>query len=128
MVVVPVIPSSRLQLDDVKSLLQIEAPALLNALLQRQDDMRDLDSSGWQTVTSSQRGSAAAAAATKDALQHWARGDPVSDWHFQQQLLQAQQEAAMQEWMIEQGLVDENCNPWFGSGIAGAPFQAAGEF
>jgi hypothetical protein len=120
-------PSPRLQLDDVKTLLQIEAPALLTALLQRQDDMADLDSSGWQTVTSSHRG-AAAAAATKDALQHWARGDPVSDWHFKQQLLQAQQEAAMQEWMIEQGLVDENCNPWYGSGIAGSPFQAAGGF
>lgn len=87
--------------------MQIEAPALLVGLQQRADDIAALNScsSGWQTVTSNNRSGKAAAAG--GVLQHWLRGDPVSDWHFKQQLLQAQEEEAEKQRMQEEGLYED---------------------
>jgi hypothetical protein len=116
-------PACSLHLEDVMALLQIEAPALLNGLLQRQDDITALNSSGWQTVTSGRRPGAEA----RDALQHWVQGDPVSDWHFKQQLLHAQQQEAERQRMQEEGLLDEQGNPWFGSDFGFSTFQSAGK-
>lgn len=105
-------------------LLQSEAPALLHGLLQHEDDIAALSSSGWQTVTSARRPGVDA----KDALQHWVRGDPVSDWHFKQQLLQAQQQEAERQRMQEEGLLDDNGNLWFGAEFTWGTFQIAGDY
>jgi hypothetical protein len=108
-------PAFSLQLEDVKALLQSEAPHMYNSLLQRKKDIAALGSSGWQAVTTSRRPGGAAG---NDALQHWVRGNPVSDWHFKQQLLQAQHEEAEKQRMQEEGLVDEQGKPWFASDFA----------
>jgi hypothetical protein len=80
----------------------------------RQTNLSTINNSGWQTVPSG-RGNPAttAAAAAGDVLQHWVAGDPVCDWHFQQQVLQVEQEAALKQQMQEDGLIDEDGRPWF---------------
>jgi hypothetical protein len=119
-----------LQLEDVSNVLQTDAPGLLASLLQRKDDLAVLSSSGWETaVGGSQRHQLAAAAGSANVLQHWVQGDPESDWHFRQQVLQAQEEEALRQRMQEEGLVDEQGRPWFDFGQAGfwgGLHQAAG--
>jgi hypothetical protein len=119
----------RLRLDDVQSVLQADAPALQSSLTQRQTDLSTVNSSGWQTVPSGRGNRATAVAASGNVLQHWVAGDPVSDWHFRQQVLQLQQETALKQQMQEEGLIDENGRPWFEwpMGIMGAPLWAAGK-
>jgi hypothetical protein len=99
---------SRLCYEDVRSLLQLEAPQLLSSFDKRSSWLHTLNESGWQ-VAGSSKSRAHKAAAAGDVLAHWLASDPEKDWRLQREVAaaeEAQRLAEQQAEMVLEGWED----------------------
>ncbi|KAF6248733.1 AAA domain-containing protein [Scenedesmus sp. NREL 46B-D3] len=94
-----------LWLEDVRGLLQLDAPQLLSSLEARSDWLHTLNESGWQVAGGGRgRSNASKAAAAGDVLAHWLASDAEGDWRLQQEAAAAEEAQRLAEQQAELGL------------------------